>query len=103
MGVLTEARIELRGCAGALTSTAGGGAGTEHGDEVGAEVGVEAAGSGEFVASGQSSPGGLPRWGRRGAPGIAVAELLLRLRGVRRRDSVRRLGLGAATRGWMGM
>ena len=69
MGVLTEARIELRGCAGALTSTAGGGVGTEHGDEVGAEVGVEAAGSGEFVASGQSSPGGLPRWGRRGAPG----------------------------------
>ena len=34
--MLTEARIELRGCAGAPTSTAGGGAGTEHGDEVGA-------------------------------------------------------------------
>ena len=31
MGVLTEARIELRGCAGALTSTAGGGAGMESG------------------------------------------------------------------------
>ena len=32
--MLTEARIGLRGCAGAPTSTAGGGAGTEHGDEV---------------------------------------------------------------------
>ena len=63
---------------------------------VAAEVGVEAAGSGEFVASGQISPGGLPWWGRRGAPGIAAAELLLRLRGVRRRDSVRRLGLAGA-------
>jgi len=46
---------------------------------VAAEVGVEVAGSGEFVASGQSSPGGLPWWGLRGAPGIAAAELLLRL------------------------
>ena len=52
MGMLTEARIELRGCAGTPTSTAGGGTGREQGDEVGAEVGVEAKGSGEFVASG---------------------------------------------------
>jgi hypothetical protein len=36
---------------------------------VDAGLGVEVAGSGEFVASEQSSPGGLPWLGRRGAPG----------------------------------
>jgi hypothetical protein len=91
--VLTETRIELRGCAGALTSTAGGGAGTERGDEVSAEVGVEAAGSGKFVASGRSSPGGFPWWGRRGALGNAAAVLPALTPGVRWRGSVRRLVL----------
>jgi len=38
--------------------------------------GSEKNGSAKFVASGRSSPGGLPWWGRRGTPGIAAAELL---------------------------
>ena len=71
------------GCIGRMRGA--GGAGDENwrrrwvelGDGVDAGVGVEAAGSGEFVASEQSSPGGLPWWGRRGASGIAAAELLL--------------------------
>jgi len=45
--------------------------------------GSEKNGSAKFVASGRSSPGGLPWWGRRGVPGIAAAELPLRYRAKR--------------------
>jgi len=45
--------------------------------------GSEKNGSAKFVASGRSSPGGLPWWGRWGVPGIAAAEIQLRCRAKR--------------------
>jgi hypothetical protein len=62
---------------------AGGKARAELGWRAAAEVGSAKKGSAKFVASGQNSPGGLPWWGRRGVPGIAAAELLLRCRAKR--------------------
>ena len=97
--MLTEARIGLRGCAGAPTSTTGGGAGTEHGDEDGAGA-LRAPG---WHGSTQGGPAGRIRGsgGLRGhrRRGIAVAEVLTGGVGALLRAEVRRgdaLGLRAA-------
>ena len=67
--ILTEVRIRGMGGRRVPAAWAWRRSSTGLGDGVDAGLGVEAAGSGEFVASEQSSPGGLPGLGRRGAPG----------------------------------